>query len=100
MLRPFSVTARSRAQHAAPLRAFLPASAPQSDSFCIRSRPMMPDTRESRVWHRLLPWLAVALLYTAATLIYFWPLPRLFGTHLGPDLGDPLFNLWVLKWGA
>ncbi|HEY0555846.1 MAG TPA: hypothetical protein VGG20_16445 [Thermoanaerobaculia bacterium] len=61
---------------------------------------MMPDTRESRVWHRLLPWLAVALLYTAVTLIYFWPLPRLFGTHLGPDLGDPLFNLWVLKWGV
>jgi hypothetical protein len=49
---------------------------------------------------RLLPWLALAALYTLVTLIYFWPLPRLFGDHLGPGLGDPLFNLYVLKWGA
>jgi len=42
----------------------------------------------------------VAGLYTALTLIYFWPLPRLWSDHLGPDLGDPLFNLWVLKWGV
>ena len=42
----------------------------------------------------------MAGLYTALTLIYFWPLPRLWGDHLGPDLGDPLFNLWVLKWGV
>ncbi|HET9210193.1 MAG TPA: hypothetical protein VFR03_07335, partial [Thermoanaerobaculia bacterium] len=37
---------------------------------------------------------------TAVTCIYFWPLPRLGGDHIGPDLGDPLFNLYVLKWGA
>ena len=49
---------------------------------------------------RALPWLALAALYTALTLIYFWPLPRLWGDHIGPDLGDPLFNLYVLKWGA
>lgn len=49
---------------------------------------------------RLLPWLALTLLYTAAACVYFWPLPRLAGDHIGPDLGDPLFNLWVLKWGA
>jgi hypothetical protein len=60
---------------------------------------MTPDTRESRAWRRLLPWLAVTLLYTAVTLIYFWPLPRLFGDHL-VDRGDSLFNLWVLKWGV
>jgi len=42
----------------------------------------------------------VAGLYAALTLIYFWPLPRLWSDHLGPDLGDPLFNLWVLKWGV
>jgi len=42
----------------------------------------------------------VAGLYTALTLIYFWPLPRIWGDHLGPDLGDPLFNLYVLKWGV
>ncbi|HEY2294577.1 MAG TPA: hypothetical protein VGM86_28080 [Thermoanaerobaculia bacterium] len=49
---------------------------------------------------RLLPWLALTLLYSALTLVFFWPLPRLAGDHLGPDLGDPLFNLYVLKWGA
>ncbi|HEY7215599.1 MAG TPA: hypothetical protein VIC28_13295, partial [Thermoanaerobaculia bacterium] len=42
----------------------------------------------------------MAGLYTALTLVYFWPLPRLWSDHLGPDLGDPLFNLWVLKWGV
>ncbi len=49
---------------------------------------------------RLLPWLGVALLYTAVTCAYFWPLPRLWRDHLGPDWGDPLFVLYVLKWGA
>jgi hypothetical protein len=39
-------------------------------------------------------------LYTALTLVYFWPLPRLWGDHIGPELGDPLFVLYVLKWGA
>jgi hypothetical protein len=45
-------------------------------------------------------WPAVVLLYTAGVLVYFWPLPRLWGNHIGPDLGDPFFNLYVLKWGA
>ncbi|MEA2600930.1 MAG: hypothetical protein QOF89_1922 [Acidobacteriota bacterium] len=49
---------------------------------------------------RALIWTAVVCLYTAGTLAYFWPLPRLWGDHIGPDLGDPLFNLYVLKWGA
>jgi hypothetical protein len=49
---------------------------------------------------RALAWPAVFLLYTAGVLVYFWPLPRLWGNHIGPDLGDPLFNLYVLKWGA
>jgi hypothetical protein len=51
-------------------------------------------------WRRALPWLALAAVYTAATLAYLWPLPRLWGNHIGPDLGDPLFNLYVLKWGV
>jgi len=42
----------------------------------------------------------VAGLYTALTLVYFWPLPRLWRDHLGPELGDPLFVLYVLKWGV
>jgi hypothetical protein len=58
------------------------------------SFPRGPEGRLAK-----LVWPAVALLYTAGTLICFWPLPRLFGTHLS-DRGDPLFNLWVLKWGV
>jgi hypothetical protein len=49
---------------------------------------------------RVLAWAVVASLYTALTLVYFWPLPRLWSDHIGPDLGDPLFNLYVLKWGV
>lgn len=60
---------------------------------------MAPDPRESPA-RRALPWLALTALYTALTLVYFWPLPRLWGDHIGPDLVDPLFNLYVLKWGA
>jgi hypothetical protein len=51
-------------------------------------------------WPRALAWPAVLLLYTAGVLVYFWPLPRLWGDHIGPDLGDPFFCLYVLKWGA
>ncbi len=60
---------------------------------------MTPDPLGSPA-RRLLPWLALTALYTAVTLVYFWPLPRLWGDHMGPDLVDPLFNLYVLKWGA
>ncbi|HYX25370.1 MAG TPA: hypothetical protein VFC23_14540 [Thermoanaerobaculia bacterium] len=42
----------------------------------------------------------MAGLYTALTLAYLWPLPRLWQDHIGPGLGDPLFNLYVLKWGV
>jgi len=45
-------------------------------------------------------WAALACLFSAVSLVYFWPLPRYWGDHIGPDLGDPLFNLWVLKWGV
>jgi hypothetical protein len=60
---------------------------------------MTPEPRESPV-RRLLPWLALTLLYTGLTLAYVWPLPRLWGDHIGPGLDDPLFVLYVLKWGA
>lgn len=62
--------------------------------------PLPSSTSASSLWCRALPWLAVALLYTAVTFAYFWPLPRLWMDHLGPDLGDPLFVLYVLKWGV
>lgn len=73
------------------------AGAAYSSSSTSSSLPRQPS------WRRALPtlqWLAVALLYTAVTFADFWPLPRLFMDHLGPDFGDPLFVLYVLKWGA
>ncbi len=63
-------------------------------------QPKATEVPQHPRWPRVLQWTAVAGLYTALTLIYFWPLPRLWSDHLGPDLGDPLFNLYVLKWGA
>jgi hypothetical protein len=58
------------------------------------SAPTLP------AWALPLTWMAVAFLYTALTFLYFWPLPRLWQDHLGPELGDPLFNLYVIKWGV
>ncbi len=65
-------------------------------------RLMSQETTASLRWRasRLLPWAGAAGLYTALTLIYLWPIPRLWGNHIGPGLGDPLFVLYVLKWGA
>src|SRR6476660_7863740 len=51
-------------------------------------------------WARPMTWTAVVCLYTALTFVYFWPLPRLWQDYLGPDPGDPIFNLYVLKWGV
>jgi hypothetical protein len=59
----------------------------------------MPPPRPESPARRALPWLGLALLYTAVTLVYYWPLPRLFGDHVG-EYGDSLFNLYVLKWGV
>ena len=59
-----------------------------------------PSPPRQPFWRRVLPWPAVTLLYTAVTFAYFWPLPRLWQDHLGPDFGDPLFVLYVLKWGV
>ena len=63
--------------------------------------PTIPSSANP-LWHRALPtlqWLAVALLYTAVTCAYFWPLPLLWKDHLS-DFGDPLFVIYVLKWGV
>ena len=50
--------------------------------------PPPPPPPPSR---RLLPWLALTALYTALTLVYFWPLPRLAGDHIGPGFGDRIY---------
>jgi hypothetical protein len=40
-----------------------------------------------------------ALAYLGLSLFYLRPIWRVFGDHIGPDTGDPWFNLTVLKWG-
>lgn len=44
--------------------------------------------------------LLALLLLTALALCFFRPVWRTLATHITPNLGDPVFNLWVLKWGA
>jgi len=45
--------------------------------------------------------LAVALAaYGVLAALYLHPIWRVFGTHIAPDLGDPLFNFYLLKWAA
>lgn len=38
--------------------------------------------------------------FTAATAVYLRPFAAMAGTHLLPDRGDPLFNLYILQWTA
>jgi hypothetical protein len=47
-----------------------------------------------------LAWAAVAGLYTVLTLVSLRPIWRVGGDHITNSLGDPVFNLWVLKWGV
>ena len=48
-----------------------------------------------------LPGLGLVLLsYTALALVFLWPFPALWRTHLYAWPGDPLFNLWVVEWVA
>lgn len=61
---------------------------------------MNPEKTEKPAWVRVLPWAAALCLYTALALLTLRPIWRVGGDHLAPGLGDPLFNLWVLKWGV
>ncbi len=38
--------------------------------------------------------------YTLLALAYLRPIWRVGGDHIAPSAGDPVFNLWVLAWGA
>jgi hypothetical protein len=49
---------------------------------------------------RPLAWGAITALYTALALVSLRPVWQVGGDHLTNSLSDPLFNLWVLKWGA
>lgn len=53
-----------------------------------------PDGRAPAWQHAL-----AALGYLVLTFFYMRPAWRVFGTHLAPDPGDPLFLVVILKWG-
>jgi len=40
----------------------------------------------------------VTLAYTAIAVVMTWPLSLHLGTDIAGDLGDPVFNSWVLLW--
>jgi len=48
-----------------------------------------------KIWSR--PW-AVTAIYLAASLVMTWPLASVMHRRIAGDLGDPLFNCWVLQW--
>src|SRR3954471_2089968 len=52
--------------------------------------------RRILIW---IPWIGIACLYGVAALVTLRPIWRVGGDHL-TSLEDPLFNLWVLKWGV
>ena len=59
------------------------------------------STNPPQPWRRsALAWAAVAGLYTVLTLVSLRPIWRVGGDHITNSLGDPVFNLWVLKWGV
>ena len=58
-------------------------------------------SRRSGVARRLAPWaegLGVFAVYTLITGWFLRPVWRVGADRLAPDLGDPLFNLYVLTW--
>jgi Ca2+/Na+ antiporter len=54
------------------------------------------ESRPERAWVHLLAFLG----YLALTLVFLRPAAFVFGSHIAPDPGDPLFNMFVLKWGV
>src|SRR5262245_3382129 len=44
--------------------------------------------------------LIAALVYTALTIVFTWPLARGLARDVPGDLGDPLLNAWILAWDA
>jgi hypothetical protein len=41
---------------------------------------------------------SVAFVYTCLAVIMTWPLVTHLGTEIASDLGDPVFNCWILLW--
>ncbi|HYN23275.1 MAG TPA: hypothetical protein VE078_20110, partial [Thermoanaerobaculia bacterium] len=49
---------------------------------------------------RRLPLALAAALYTVLGLVYLRPIWRVWQDRIAPNTEDPVFNLWILKWGA
>lgn len=49
---------------------------------------------------RWTPALLGLVAYFLLSLAYLRPIWRVGGDHIAPSAGDPVFNLWVLAWGA
>lgn len=43
------------------------------------------------------PWF-VGALYVALTIVFTWPLASVMHTEIAEDLGDPVFNCWIMMW--
>lgn len=52
--------------------------------------------RKERRW----PLAVAGALYTALGLVYLRPVWQVWQDRIAPNTADPLFNLWVLKWGV
>ncbi|HVT57227.1 MAG TPA: hypothetical protein VHR45_02410 [Thermoanaerobaculia bacterium] len=44
--------------------------------------------------------LLAASFYLVLSMLYLRPIWQVFGTHIAPHTGDPLFNLYLLQWGS
>ena len=76
------------------------ASGPGVKILCLPMDPHRPASSGRPGWARWLAWAATVAAYSLATLIYLRPIWRVGGDCLAPSLDDPLFNLYVLKWGV
>jgi hypothetical protein len=57
----------------------------------------MESKKTPREWR---PALLGLVLYTLFALLYLRPIWRVGADHIAPSAADPVFNLWVLEWGA
>lgn len=69
-------------------------------SGALEARAGRPSQRSLKNDGWLLGWAVPLALFAALSLIYLRPVWRLGGNHLPGGEGDPLFNLYVLKWAA
>jgi hypothetical protein len=61
---------------------------------------MSAGEADMRARIRANPDLTALAFFALATLLLLWPVIRNASRSLGPNLGDPLLNLYFLEWGA